>query len=503
MDIPPNIKPIRGRWVFKRKTIKDPHSIQDNYITNKDNTIRYKARWVIQGFNQKLGIDFLETFSTTARTEVWHLILIIAINKGWHIRQYDVKNAFVHANIDAIIYTILPIGLYKDKKYENKCCKLNKALYGLKQSPRLWNEFFTKIIVKYNFHKLPYDEGVYINSQDQAIIIIHVDDILIIHKDINYIRDLANKAMKHIKLEEIGEVVTFLGNNINIDYKTKTLTIDQKDYIKKILNKFDIYNKYKPKKVPGQAGIHLTKNSNKTPDNITNLYQKEIGSLLYASLKTRLDIAYSVAYCSRYMSNPGQKHIAELKKIWQYLLYTPNLGLTYDCSGIDLYIKGYSDADWAGDIDGRKSTTGYIFSLSSDMARNNPISWNSQLQKTVALSSCEAEYMALREAVREGIYLSNIFNYINKELDLRYTYSIPLILVDNQSTIDLSHNPEYHKRTKHIDIMYHYTRDQIRDNKITIQYVPTKKQLADILTKNLHLPIFESLKQLANMQDIT
>jgi hypothetical protein len=502
IDTPPNIKPLKGRWVFKRKTIKNSCLIQDHYITNNDKTIRFKARWVIQGFNQKLGVDFLETFSTTTRTEVWHMIIIIAVNQGWYIRQYDVKNAFVHANIDAEIYTILPIGLYQDVRYRSKCCKLNKALYGLKQSPRLWNEYFSKIILRYKFYKLPYDEGVYINEEDQAIIITHVDDILIIHRDINYIKDLAKKAMKHIKLEEIGEVTTFLGNNINIDYKNKLLTIDQKDYIKKILTKFNMYQ-YTPKKLPGEPGIHLKKNQYKTSDEITNLYQKEIGSLLYTSLKTRLDIAYSVSYCARYMSNPAKEHIAELKKIWKYLLYTPNLGLIYDCSGKNLYIKGYSDADWGGDIDGRKSTTGYLFSLSNDMARNNPITWNSQLQKSVALSTCEAEYMALKEAVTEGIYLANIFNYINKKLILGYIYSILLILVDNQSTIDLSENPEYHKRTKHIDIIYHYTRDQIRQKRITIQFVPTKKQLADILTKNLRLPIYDSLKELANMNNIT
>ena len=134
IDTPANITPIRGRWVFKKKPISDPNSIKPTYITNKNKTIRYKARWVIQGFNQKLGIDFLETFSTTCRTETWHLLLVIAVNKGWVVLQYDVKNAFVHADIDADIYTILPIGVYNNEK---KCCLLKKALYSLKQSPRL------------------------------------------------------------------------------------------------------------------------------------------------------------------------------------------------------------------------------------------------------------------------------------------------------------------------------------------------------------------------------
>jgi Reverse transcriptase (RNA-dependent DNA polymerase) len=508
VDIPPGVKPIRGRWVFKKKTIKNPQSIQQNYITNQDQSIRYKARWVIQGFNQRLGVDFLETFSTTARTETWHMLLIIAVNKGWHIRQYDVKNAFVHADIDTDIYTVLPTGLYdQNGQYKNKCCKLQKALYGLKQSPRLWNQYFYRSIQHLGFDILPYDEGVYINKQSSAIIITHVDDIIIIHEDITYINNLAKEARKFIQLEEIGEIATFLGNNINIDYSKKTISIDQNDYTKKILDKFNAYEKgstkkRRPRMTPGEPGIRLRKNRLKASDQTINLYQKEIGSLLYASLKTRLDICYAVAYCSRFMSNPDYTHIAQLNRIWQYLLDQPNLGLLYDCSGQDLYIKGYSDADWAGDLDSRKSTTGYIFSLSSDLAKNNPISWNTQLQKSVALSTCEAEYIALKEAIREGIYLANIFNYINNNLHLGYPNSIPTILVDNKAAIKLAYNPEYHKRSKHIDIQYHYIRDQIKQNKVNVYHVPTKRQLADILTKNIKTSIYENLKGLANLHKI-
>lgn len=154
------------------------------------------------------------------------MLLIIAINKGWHIIQYDVKNAFVHANIDADIYTILPIGLYDDPKYKNKCCRLKKALYGLKQSPRLWNQYLKKHLKTLGFEVLPYDKGVFINKKTKCIIICHVDDILILHENLSYIREIANKAKEHIKLEEIGTVSTFLGNDITINYKNKTLSIN-------------------------------------------------------------------------------------------------------------------------------------------------------------------------------------------------------------------------------------------------------------------------------------
>ena len=161
------------------------------------------------------------------------------------------------------------------------------------------------------------------------------------------------------------------------------------------------------------------------------------------------------------MSNPSQEYIKIIKIIWQYLLYTINIEIKYNCLGNDLYIKDYYNSNWVGDINNRKSTSGYIFSLSLDLAINNLISWNSQLQKSVALSLCEAEYMALKEAVKEALYLSNIFNYINNNLNLGYINSIPKIMVDNESVIKLGENPEFYKRSKHIDIVYYFIRENI------------------------------------------
>jgi hypothetical protein len=330
---------------------------------------------------------------------------------------------------------------------------------------------------------------------------VHVDDILFIHHDRAYINEIAKTFHRYIKLEELGDISTFLGNNISIDYKAKKIYINQNDYISKLLNKFNIYQ-YRPIHLPGEAGIRLKKNAYSSDNQLINHYQQQIGSLLYASLKTRLDIAFAVNYCARFMSNPGQDHIKALEKIWRYLLYRPNIGLLYNCIGNNLYIKGYSDADWAGDLDSRRSTTGYIYSLSGDIGLNNPISWNSQLQKSVALSSCEAEYMAMKEAIKEAIYLANIFNYINDQLDLGYSYNIPTILVDNESAIKLGQNPEFHKKSKHIDIQYHYIREIIQQNKVKITYIATKRQLADLLTKNVNKILFEEFIKLANLVEI-
>jgi hypothetical protein len=410
----------------------------------------------------------------------------------------------------------LPIGLYDNIKYKNKVAKLKKAIYGLKQAPRLWYNFLKNTLNKLGFITFPYDEGIFIRPQDSSIIICHVDDLLIINKSLDIIKEIYKKATLYIKLEWLGPVSTFLGNDISINYTNKTINIIQANYINKLLNMFikednnnneninsnnkNIYNIIKPSSLPGTPGIKLNKNNEQALQKDITLYQKYIGSLLYLALKTRPDITFAVCYCARFMANPNNNHFKELYKIFGYLINTPNLGLFYNCQGDNLLIKGYSDSDYANDLINRKSTSGYIYSLSTNIGYNNIISWNSQLQKTVTLSSCEAEYIALKESLKECIYLSNMFYYLNDNLKLNYQYIIPKVLVDNTSTIKLAENPEFHKRSKHIEIIYHFTREIINNKKAELIFTPTKYQLADFLTKNVPLPLLRDFLQLANIK---
>lgn len=189
-----------------------------------------------------------------------------------------------------------------------------------------------------------------------------------------------------------------------------------------------------------------------------------------------------------------------MDKIWKYLLSSTDLGLIYNYIGINLSLKGYCDSDWVNDLEQRKSTSGYIFSLSSDLGPNNPISWSSQLQKSIALSSCEAKYMALKEATKEAIYLSNIFNYINDRLGLGHINASPTkVLVDSQSAKKLAENPEFHKRTKHIDLIYHFSRQAISNEQISLINIPTKAMLADFLTKNVNVSLHKTFIEMANL----
>ena len=460
VNLPPQREALKGRWVY---TIK----------TDSSNTItKYKARYVVKGFNQTLGLDYIDTFSTTCRPETYRVIFILALYYKWDILQYDVKNAFVHANIDTEIYIEQPIGFTKG----NTVCKLLKALYGLKQAPRLWYMHLSTILKRLGFNVFPYDEATFIHHRLRIIIISYVDDFIVTGPDTKAIKEVMKKVQESIKLQELGPIKDFLGMHITKD--NQSLSIDQIKYINNMLQRFN-KDKLNPVSTPTDLGVQVIKYDEKaTQDDIT-LYQQQVGSLLYLSTRTRPDIAYAVSRCSRYASNPGPIHFSALDRIWKYLIYSINYKLEYYPVNLDLL--GYCDADWGSDIATRRSTTGYLFTLGK-----NIISWSSMLQKTVALSSCESEYMAMKDATKEAIYLNNTIIYLKDILNISTINIIPTILTDSNSAMKLAENPEFHKKSKHIDIIYHFIREAVAEKRVQIIYIPTKEQIADGLTKCLN-----------------
>jgi len=327
-----------------------------------------------------------------------------------------------------------------------------------------------------------HDEGAFINPITKSIILCYVDDILITGPNPDEIMAQINNAKNDIKLQALGEINTFLGINIKIDYKNKKLYMHQNNYIRNILEKYNKNNLYpKSSLLPTEK---LRGNDNKATQAEITIYQKYVGLLLYLALKTRPDIAFSVQYCARYCSNPGILHFKAVDNIFAYLNKYPDLGITYNgINNNNLLLKAYSDSDWGNCTDSRRSTTGYITTLG-----NNLISWCVTLQKSVALSSTEAEYMAITECSKEVIYLQNTITSLNTALGLNIPINIPAIMEDNTGAIKLGHNAEFHKRTKHIDIKYHYIRELVENNKIRILYINTKEQLADPLTKPITGP---------------
>jgi hypothetical protein len=204
-------------------------------------------------------------------------------------------------------------------------------------------------------------------------------------------------------------------------------------------------------------------------------YQSAVGSLMYAMLGTRPDIAFAISVVSRYTSNPTTQHQTAVKRVFRYLRGSVNLRLTF--RGDLTFLAGYTDADWAGDRNTRRSTSGYIFNVGS-----GAISWSSKRQPTVALSTCEAEYIGQTHAAKEAIWLKALIDQLNPE---NASPMATIIYGDNQGAIALAKNPQFHARTKHIDLQHHFIREKINEGKIELKYVPTAEQVADGLTKPL------------------
>jgi hypothetical protein len=258
-------------------------------------------------------------------------------------------------------------------------------------------------------------------------------------------------------------------------------------------------------------------NKNLESSNIKELYQQEIGSLIYLTIFTRPNLVYSINYLARFMSNPSIEHYNYLNKVWCYLVKTRDLGLDLTLEPLkqsatnsnnnnnlvkSLNLLGISDADWGGDLDSRKSTTGNIFIINKDINNNSynniAISWLSKLQKIVAISSTEAEYIALKEATKESLYLQHfikeLFSYKNI-INFTLFNKVNIIKTDSLSAIELAKNPIYHARTKHVDITYHFVRENLLENNIDLVYKNTSTILADNLTKATSLPKFQDFKE--------
>ena len=283
-------------------------------------------------------------------------------------------------------------------------------------------------------------------------------------------------------MKDMGELSYILGISVVQDKENNCIFLHQKHYIEAILRKYGMDNANSVA-TPADANVKSRKSDGvSTPVN-QHTYQSMVGSLLYAAMATRPDIAQAVSVVSKFNANPNAAHLTAVKRIFRYLKGTVNLALKYEQSDSGALI-GFSDADWAGDQDDRRSTTGNIFLLSG-----GAVSWLSKKQATVALSTAEAEYVALSQAAQEGTWLRRLLS------DLGMEATSTVIMEDNQGAIAIAKNPVDHSRTKHIDIRYHYIRECVQNGQIELQYCPTNDMKADILTKPLTKQKFEYLRE--------
>lgn len=468
---PPNTTPIGVKWVFKTK-----------YDSNGE-IGRFKARLVAKGYKQRHGIDFYETYAPVARMVSIRVIIAIAVHEGLQLEQIDVDSAFLNGLIDAEVYLSQPPN-FVHSSFRSYVCKLLKGLYGLKQAGKIWHDAVRVVILQIGLIPTEADPCVFVAiwKEGKIIIALHVDDFLIA-ATMAALQRFKDGMAAHFSIKLLGKANLVLG--IQLQSLPDGIFISQSNYVQQFLADLNLSN-ISPRAIPvsgGEVNATIQPSESSPPANST-LYKHIIGKAMYAMVATRPDIAFSTSFLGRFMANPSEANLASAKGLLRYLQHTSNFGIRFQKGSGPLLLKTYADSDWAGSHD-RKSTGGYISLLG-----NSPISWESKRQSVVALSSTEAEYIELTQATKQVIWERRLLK------NLGHPQSAPTtIFEDNQSAMSLAEKPGDHRRTKHIDVQYHFIREKIESKEVQVEYCPTGQQLADIMTKALPREKFVPLRE--------
>ena len=457
---PQGRKVVGSKWVFRIKRGPDG-AIQ-----------KYKARIVAQGFSQIEGIDYDETFAPVAKFASLRVILALAAERDLEVHQMDVKLAYLNGELKEEIFMEAPPGF---EIPAGMVLRLVKAVYGTKQGGRVWYEEIRDKLSSMGYQRTEADHAVFTRTRNSAlsIIALYVDDITMASKDIETINQDKAALRESYEMTDLGNISWILGMHVTCDRDAGWIAISQEKYAEEILERFG-KSDIRPISTPTLANEHLTKLT--SPEIDVKSYQSAIGALMYPMLGTRPDLAYTVAALGRHSASPGAEHQHALDRAFRYLRATSNRRLVFQRGTPDgITLHGFVDADWASDVNDRKSMSGFVFMLGGAA-----VSWSSKKQTSVALSSTEAEYIAAAHATKEVIWLRRLLTDLGLDLNSPTTLHI-----DNQSAIAIARNPEFHDRTKHIEIRHHFLRQKVEGEEIHLSYIPTEDQTADVLTKGL------------------
>ena len=478
VKLPKDRKAVGSKWVFKLKVGPDGQ------------VERHKARLVAQGFAQKQGLDYDETFSPVVRLESLRTVITLAVQNGMKMHQRDVTTAFLNGELQEEVYMKQPEGFAAEGQ-EDLVCKLKRSIYGLKQSPRCWNSALDHKLKQMGFVQAKGDPYLYMASEGEMFIIaVYVDDIVLAGKGDQRMAEVKQALTHQFQVKDMGELHYFLGVKVVRDKESGDVWIGQPAYATSVLQKYGMEN-VKAVNTPVDTSTKLMKAKEDEECVDQQRYQSAVGSLLYLSSSTRPDITYAVSNVAKYSANPTKQHWIAVKRIFHYLKGTLNHGLFYSRNESTECV-GFSDSDWGGDLDDRKSTSGYLFQLG-----RTAISWRSKKQTCVALSTAEAEYMALASAAQEAMWLRQLTIDLKNE-----PVSTTVIFEDNQSAICIAKNPQFHGRSKHIAIKYHFIRDQVENNNVELRYCRTNDMIADMLTKGLNGEQFAKLRHMAGVREM-
>jgi hypothetical protein len=489
----PGHTPISSKWVLKTK------------YKNDGRIDKYKARIVVRGFKQKPS-TYKEIFSPVAHVKTIIALgaLVALLDLEW--LQMDVPTAFLNADCEEEIYIEIPEGL-TDEYPQGHVCRLLKTLYGIKQAPRAWNNNLNAAILAIpGWTRCVSDTCMYVKRSRNGKFMglpVFVDDMFPVcaTEDKAELLEDMGVLMTKYGIPTIDEATMVLGMRVTRNRSARTLKIDQEAYIGRMADLYGVKNS--SAKTPEASKVTTKMSamarefaiSNRTfevsEDGTYPNYRSLVGALMYAALSTRPDIAHACSMLCRHLENPTDVHWNAAKRCLKYVVGTKCLGLNF--GGPDVQYTdnpqigpAFCDADWAGDLGDRKSTTGYVIKIGG-----GAVSWCSKKQAVQALSTAEAEYMAMSATVQEILWLRTLFN------EMGFTQTAPtLLLCDNEPAIQIANDDRHHARTKHIDIRYHFMRTHINQKELEVKWVSTHLQEADILTKPLSTIIYERLRDI-------
>ena len=459
MELPENKKAIKGKWVYASKM-------------DANGETKCKARYVAKGFTQQSGIDYEETFSPTANMSSLRMLMQASVDQDLIVHQLDVKTAYLNAPLDFEIYMEQPKGYSEINEGSHLVWRLHKSLYGLKQSGRNWNFVLKEHLTENGFVQSESDSCLFVCHRPEGVVYVlfWVDDIMVAASTEDLLEETKKRFASRFKMRDLGPLKWFLA--IEFEKSEKCIRVSQRRYFEKILTKFNMQN-CKPRTKPCDNGLDKDVDESPLLDD-PEQYREIVGSLIYAMCCTRPDLSYTVTKLAQKMSKPTKQDLTVAKDVLRYIKGTIHYGLSFVKSDETSTVLGFCDADWASSSD-RHSISGYIFQMN---ATGGYVSWKSKKQRTVALSTCEAEYMALALCVQEAIHLIRLYS------DLYSQSCLPVeIGVDNQGTILLAKNPVMHQRTKHIDVKYHFVREEVEQGNISLFYIPSARNVADVFTK--------------------
>jgi hypothetical protein len=459
---PKGRKIVGSRWVF---------DVKANELGELE---RYKARFVAQGFSQQPGIDFDEIFSPTVRFDSLRLLLAISACRGWKPRQLDIKTAFLYGVLKEEIYMQLPEG----SKEEGMVAKLKRCIYGLKQSSREWYFRLVNFLQPYGFSSTTFDPCVLVHNSGDLFIAIYVDDLSLFGQSGSLFDTTIQLLKTEFNVKDMGDLHWLLG--IRIEYTDAGISLSQTAFIDKILNRFNMV-KCNPSPTPIDHNQRFHKSTDGDKRANAKHYQQLIGSLMYLVTATRFDLAFTITFLSQYNSDPNILHQKAANRVLKYLQHSKDKHLLYTWNK-SIALQTFCDASHGNCHDTRRSFSGYLLKLGEC-----PISWRSRKQKSVATSTCEAEYMALTMACKHHIWITRgLKELLGKDIP-------SILLTDNNGAIDISKNSKINDSSKHIEIAYHFTREKVQEGTVKLLHCPGKDNLADICTKGLARPIFDQL----------